>query len=194
VPCAGTWTPGGCLLGWLWGSAAPPGAQSRVGLRFSLPGPGLREPNPPPQPGSLRTRESIVAGGLGSARPKVADFGSLFHWSPALKCATNTIRGCPGWVGPERQTRWGVLSLPRSSWPWLGRWAGLNTATITNTPLVPRGGPTIVAVGFLAVRQHAGAASRAAARRPGPWFPLAFDRGDTTAVNGLAVWGLMRAS
>jgi hypothetical protein len=125
---------GGCLLGWLSGSAAPPDAQSHVWLRFSLPEHGLREPNPPPQPGSLRTRESIVAGGLGSVRPKVADFGSVFHWSPALKCATNTIRGCPGWVGPVRQTRWGGLWLPSSSWPWLGSWAGLNTATVTNTP------------------------------------------------------------
>jgi hypothetical protein len=31
------------------------GAQSRVWLRFSLPGHGPRELNPPPQPGSLRT-------------------------------------------------------------------------------------------------------------------------------------------
>jgi hypothetical protein len=118
------------------GLGCAPGAQSHVWLRFSLPGPVLREPNPPPQPGSLRTRESIIAGGLGSAQPKVADFSSLFHWSPALKCATNTIWGCTGWVGPERQTRWGGLWLPGSSWPWLGRWVGLNTATVTNTPLV----------------------------------------------------------
>jgi hypothetical protein len=76
---------------------------------FSLPEHGLREPNPPPRSGSLRARESIEAGGLDSARPKVADFGSLSHWSPALKCATNTIRGCPGWVGPVRQTRWGGM-------------------------------------------------------------------------------------
>jgi hypothetical protein len=124
----------GCLLGWLWGSAAPLGAQSRVWLRFSLPEPGLRESNPPPPPGSLRTRESIVARGLSSARLKVADFDSLFYWSPALKCATNTIRGCPSWVGPERQTKWGGMWLPGSSWSWLGRWARLTTATVTNTP------------------------------------------------------------
>jgi hypothetical protein len=117
----------GCLLGWLWGRLRPKGSITCLASFFS-------RAKSTPQPDSLRTRESIVAGGLGSARPKVADFGSLFHWSAALKCATNTIRGCPGWVGPEHQTRWGGLWLPGSSWPWLGRWAELNTATVTNTP------------------------------------------------------------
>jgi hypothetical protein len=46
---------GACLMQWPVGSAAPRGAHSRVCLRFSLPRPGLQEPNPPPPPGSPRT-------------------------------------------------------------------------------------------------------------------------------------------
>ena len=59
------------------GLGRAPGSLFRCLSPLSPPSPWLREPDPPPPPGSIRTSFSFVARGLGSARRWAGDFGAI---------------------------------------------------------------------------------------------------------------------